>query len=143
MRNESEEQILSAIADIFTEYSKHTLFEDKLELLFQEAEVLRQISEIPVCTMKHLVDKFQMAPSTATNIVDRLVAYEFVTREGHPNDRRKVVLNLTNKGHKLVIKRFEATIEITREMFDHLTKEEVDTLARLLRKVTSRGELER
>jgi len=40
--------------------------------------------------------------ATATGVVDRLVEKDMVTREGDPNDRRIVLIRLSDQGEKLI-----------------------------------------
>ena len=40
--------------------------------------------------------------ATATGVVDRLVEKDMVTREGDPNDRRIVLIRLSDQGEKMI-----------------------------------------
>ncbi|MBF6126645.1 MarR family winged helix-turn-helix transcriptional regulator [Nocardia brasiliensis] len=41
-------------------------------------------------------------PSTATRMVDRLVAAELIDRKPNPNSRRELIVELTARGHEIV-----------------------------------------
>lgn len=55
-----------------------------------------------------------------TDIVDDLVRLGMVRREAHPDDRRAVLVTLTNQGTALLKRLEEERVELAGELFDHL-----------------------
>lgn len=51
------------------------------------------------CTMSELADYSVVDRTTLTRTVDQLVSEGLVERKGAPNDRRRVLLTMTEKGH--------------------------------------------
>jgi DNA-binding MarR family transcriptional regulator len=77
-----------------------------------------------------------------TNRLDRLEKTGLIMRGPHPNDRRGVVVQLTDNGLALVDEAVAAHVANEHEILSGLTRAEQDTLARLLEKLigsVSRG----
>lgn len=72
-----------------------------------------------------------------TNRIDRLEARGWVERVTDPNDRRGVLVQLTEQGHEVVDEAVEALIEAEVEILKTLTRTEQTELARLLRKLSA------
>jgi DNA-binding MarR family transcriptional regulator len=49
-----------------------------------------------------LADELSIHPSTATRLCDRLATKSLVTRTAHPDNRREVVLSITEHGQRIV-----------------------------------------
>jgi DNA-binding MarR family transcriptional regulator len=130
-----EEFFLRYITDIFRIFDRHDLFIDSDHISFSEAETLRIIREVPSCTMTDLVENLHLPPSTATSIVDRLVTKSLVNRENHPEDRRKIVLNITKEGINFHDLRRATALEVAQEILSNLTQEDLNTLQTLLGKI--------
>jgi DNA-binding MarR family transcriptional regulator len=85
-------------------------------------------------TMRSLADAFECDPSNATFIVDRLEKLGLATRRSVPHDRRVKLVVLTAKGRKtkeeLMAEFHEPPAEVA-----SLTREELETLARILSKI--------
>ncbi|MDQ3814716.1 MAG: MarR family transcriptional regulator [Armatimonadota bacterium] len=52
------------------------------------------------CTLRELSQHLEVSPSTACELVDRLVRAELVQREGDAQDRRAIRLRLSKKGQR-------------------------------------------
>ena len=69
-------------------------------LTFPQFHTLITIKKNEVkCTMGLLADKTKQVSATMTGIIDRLVEQGLVERWRHPEDRRKVLVRLTEAGH--------------------------------------------
>jgi DNA-binding MarR family transcriptional regulator len=53
-------------------------------------------------TLRELADKHHVTPSTMSRSIDVLVQRNLVTRQDDPEDRRKVILRLTDEGQTLL-----------------------------------------
>ena len=74
-----------------------------------------------------------------TRLVDRLVKSGLVTRHRPEHDRRVVLLNLTRKGARLLMRIEEPMLAYHRERMKHLNKAELKTLIALLTKLRAEG----
>lgn len=59
---------------------------------------LLELAKYDGLTMNEISDKMNLNTSTMTRIVDKLVRDKFITRERYEQDRRVVVVKLTEKG---------------------------------------------
>jgi DNA-binding MarR family transcriptional regulator len=75
-----------------------------------------------------------------TSRLDRLEARNLVRRIRHPNDRRGVLVELTEEGRSVLHQAVAANTAAEPDLIEGLTKEEVSTLAGLLKKMLSRLE---
>jgi DNA-binding MarR family transcriptional regulator len=73
-----------------------------LELTFARYEVLMLLlfSSSGTLPMKVIGSRLQVHPTSVTNAVDRLEDAALVLRTPHPNDRRAVVVTLTDDGRE-------------------------------------------
>ncbi len=88
-------------------------------------------------TSKELGRKTMLDSATLTGILDRLEAVDLIRRTPHPEDRRAVIIDLTDSGQMLV-KEIYQKVEAVNEIFlKSLDSEEEQTLRKLLTKVRS------
>ena len=90
------------------------------------------------CAMTELAKECGLALSSMTGVIDRLVARGCVKRareEGE--DRRKVFVELGEKGERIYQDHLEAEMEMIITMMDALKPAEQDALLRVLGKATS------
>jgi len=70
-----------------------------------------------------------------TVVIKNLEKKGFLEIEKNPNDKREKILSITDSGSKLISKIFPKHIENMRETFSGVSKEEMQVLAILLRKL--------
>jgi len=85
--------------------------------------------------LSELSDRLQIAPRTATEVVDALQARDLVRRRADPADRRAILVELTERGTGVL-----AEIRTTRgaeagRTFGRLSRTERADLARILSKL--------
>ncbi|MCH8628035.1 MarR family transcriptional regulator [Arsenicicoccus piscis] len=80
-----------------------------------------------------LVQQTLVTSGTMTNRVDRLAARGLVTRSPDPDDRRGVIVTLTEAGKEVVDAAFSELLDRERRLLAGLSARERDQLARLLR----------
>lgn len=89
-------------------------------------------------TVTCLADVMNTTKSNVTAMVDRLIAEGLVTRRHNDEDRRSVVIALTDEGQR----RYQAGVEVVRafhaELADHFTPEERQLLNCLLDKLPAK-----
>ncbi|MEL7669104.1 MarR family transcriptional regulator [Methanobacterium sp.] len=74
--------------------------------------------------------------STPTRTIDRLLEKGFVNRKVGENDRRKLLIELTPKGKKLLLDIDKENLEITKKMLNGLSDEEIETFKEILFKIS-------
>ncbi len=85
-------------------------------------------------TPTQLMKSVMLSSGGMTNRLDRLEQAELVERLPDPEDRRGVVVALTEKGRKLIDDATKTRFEEARKSLPALKEKELETLAELLRK---------
>jgi len=97
--------------------------------------VLFVVHESGAIRMGDLAAKLQVAPRTATDIVDGLERDGFLQRRPDPSDRRAMLLQLTTEARSDFDKISSLRKAFVEEVFGHLNQQERTELIALLSKV--------
>ena len=87
------------------------------------------------CNMKDITKNLNLPPSTATRQVDKLVKINLVKREIPNDDRRSVILTLTDSGNETYIQYQEHLSLFVTKILQDFTDEERLTLVKMLQKI--------
>ncbi len=87
--------------------------------------------------MKELAQKMGVTTGTLTVLVDRLEKGDMVYRKPHADDRRSIIVELTDKGHGLFEEHDELHAQLTGDITAALSKEEMTTLTQALKKMNN------
>jgi MarR family transcriptional regulator, organic hydroperoxide resistance regulator len=90
---------------------------------------------------KKLADALGVTPPNITGIIDRLVDQDLVTRTENTEDRRIMVLQVTEKGQELVNSLIESRIMKINTLMANLTTEELTALRTGLKGMLRSAEL--
>ena len=90
-------------------------------LTMAQGRCLWIITKHESCTLRELSQKLGVRPSTASELVEKLVRARFVKRAIDAQDRRTVRLTLTKKGRDLHSKHQVARREHMHKLLNHLT----------------------
>jgi len=82
----------------------------KSNITFHQYLTLEKIKLCPNCTINQISKKMNIAQSTASQLIDRLVQAKLVTRTENPNNRRETLINLSQEG-ELTLKKQKKNIE--------------------------------
>lgn len=128
-------------------YAAFVVARDKLNPLFArfglqsgEFDVLATLrrSGVPFAlTPTELYEATMVTSGAMTNRLDRLEKAGLITRGPHPQDRRGVIVQLTEGGRDLIDEAVTAHVENEHQVLSVLTREEQDRLADLLAKLIS------
>ena len=86
--------------------------------------------------MKEVSDHLSIAAPSLTPLVDELEKRELIKRCSSENDRRAVLIMLTEKGESLWEKIMRIKTKKMNYIFSKLTKDEQETLIKILEKLT-------
>lgn len=106
-----------------------------IEVSQQEIRVVAVLGRGPAI-MRDLAGALNLALSTATNTIDRLVEKELVERTRVDEDRRIVQVALTEKGQRLHESFLECRLEMGRTMLEALSPGEREIFLELMAKMT-------
>jgi DNA-binding MarR family transcriptional regulator len=79
----------------------------------------------PEASLSAVADHLGVTCATASTTIERLVQRHLVQRSDHPQERRRIVLNLTIEGKSLLEESQEKTRIHIAEIIDGLTSEEI------------------
>lgn len=104
-------------------------------LTISQFGVLEALLHLGCQNQKELGAKLLKSGGNITMVIDNLVKRGYVTRVTDPNDRRAVIISLTEEGKAFIEEYFPLHLEKIVEEFSVLTPEENKELARLCKKV--------
>jgi len=99
---------------------------------FGVLEVLLHKGALPVNTIGK---KILLTSGSITTSIDRLEKRSLVRRTVCPDDARKTLVYLTDKGHRLIVQAFSAHEQRMEKAVSGLTDEEKSSLVSLLKKL--------
>jgi DNA-binding MarR family transcriptional regulator len=144
-RFENQEPLERQLRQLITYFDllAHRLMVERPVASASEIEVSRQETRAVVVlgrtgptTMSDLARILNTALSTATNIVDKLVAKELVDRSRVDEDRRIVQVDLSEKGERLYQSFLDCQLAMGRNMLDGLSPAEREIFLELMAKMT-------
>jgi DNA-binding MarR family transcriptional regulator len=88
--------------------------------------------------MGAIASRMGIVPRSATGLVDRLVEAGLVLRAVDPDNRRSVLVSLSDQGQRLQSAMGEARTAAAEELLSPLTAAQRESLAELLSRLTER-----
>ena len=93
-------------------------------------------------TPTQLYQGLLLSSGAMTNRIDRLEQQDLVERQRDEEDRRRILVQLTDAGRELIDEAMDAHVASLEDVFSGLDADERDDLTRLLRKLLARLEAE-
>ncbi|MBC7765986.1 MAG: MarR family transcriptional regulator [Hyphomonadaceae bacterium] len=90
------------------------------------------------CTVSFLASQIEITMGGVTQLVEKLVQLQLVSRERDAEDRRIVRLMITHEGEKMLEKVRENRIKIFEKYFSVLSDEEMETFFKIHQKLIQR-----
>jgi DNA-binding MarR family transcriptional regulator len=106
----------------------------KLGLSHSQVGMLFMVLHHSDANVKQISEYLGVTKSAITQLLDPLVANEFIERQNDPIDRRIVRLKITDKGKKAVKEIIKLKFSGLRAALDNLSDAELEQLAKLHRK---------
>ncbi len=97
---------------------------------------LRRAGEPYQLSPKQLLPQTLVSSGTMTNRIDRLVERRLVRREADPDDRRSILVTLTDEGRTRVDAAITRLVDAEATLLSVLSRPDRDRLAALLRKLS-------
>jgi len=94
------------------------------KLSMRQFQALIILNASGTLTISQFCEKLALAPSTGTELANRLIALNYFAKVGEHTDKRQVVLTVTPKGLRLMEKRQLALTEMFRQFLDPFTSED-------------------
>jgi DNA-binding MarR family transcriptional regulator len=136
---EEVDQILEAIIYLYTESRRITKeLAKRASLTGPQLTVVKLLETFGDLSLTDLSERIRAQNSTVTGIIDRMEREGLVRRERSSEDRRKILIRLTDKGVKLAGEVPVEPIEIFRGAIESLSVQEMRDLLKVLTKLARR-----
>jgi DNA-binding MarR family transcriptional regulator len=96
---------------------------------------LAKLVEVGTCSQNHLGRLIYLDAATIKGVIDRLRIRKLVTVQLNPKDRRRSMVSVTRKGHRIANKAIKLAHRITTETLAPLKPPEDRQIVRLLQKM--------
>jgi DNA-binding MarR family transcriptional regulator len=125
---------------VLSKYVKRSFDETASEFGINKGELdilkmLRLKDSAGAASPSHLADRLRLSSGAMTNRLDRLETQGLIERRADPNDRRGVIVKLTDKGDEIFRSAIERQIEKEKDLVAPLSSNEREKLSHLLRKL--------
>ncbi|MEO7933156.1 MAG: MarR family transcriptional regulator [Chthoniobacterales bacterium] len=102
---------------------------------FAQYFLLGHLDQSGVATMSEIALKMGHTTAAATGLVDRLENLGYITRCHCTDDRRKVIVKITEKGQSLVHRIREDMVRNVQKVMEHLTPDEQSSWLHIYQKI--------
>jgi len=117
-------KIMNAFHDLGRQHPQDT----KLSMRQFQALIILNASES--LTLSQLCNKLSLAPSTGTELVNRMIELGYILKTHEQKDQRQVLLTVTPKGFKLMRQRQEALSEMFNNFLSRFPVDERENFVR-------------
>lgn len=107
------------------------------ELTVSEAHAIEILGRYGRMNMKDLAGKLGVTTGTTTVTVDRLEKKNYAQRESTKEDRRMILISLTEKGMEAAKEHHKYHVDLTEQMISSLLEDEVEQLLNILKKINA------
>lgn len=118
-------------AEFWTKKVKH------LNVTASQAMVLNFLGEEDRILANGLRQKLQITSATMTGIIDRLEKLELIERQPHPDDRRAILVCLTDRGRQCAAEINRIMVKANEEFLSGFDQEESECLRKMLERIRS------
>jgi DNA-binding MarR family transcriptional regulator len=103
--------------------------DETMDLTYNQYKALLSLSDMGPCTLNALSQELEVATSSASQMIDRLVSMNLVERAAADDDRRRIVLSTSPEGEQLLDQVKEDIVRRYQGLFKHLGSAEQANLA--------------
>ncbi|RRD48215.1 MarR family winged helix-turn-helix transcriptional regulator [Arachnia propionica] len=105
------------------------------DLSQNEALTLLHLHRTRESRMSDLATWLDTPLNTATGVVARLQQRGLVERQHSPDDKRLVLISLTDEGRRLILQGIKDSVSLIGRLFDELTPEEIEVVLRVINRI--------
>jgi len=125
-------KLMRATKSMNSRLNKHLA---EVDLTASQFGVLEALLHLGPLNQKSLGEKLLKSGGNITLVIDNLEKCDFVERQCDPNDRRAMLIFLTEKGKNFIEEFFPKHLEQIKAEFNVLSKNEKEELARICEKL--------
>ncbi|EEI20511.1 MarR family winged helix-turn-helix transcriptional regulator [Lentilactobacillus hilgardii] len=100
-----------------------------------QLRVLHELAEKKALTNTDIVEALDIRPSSVSAMVSKLEAAGLIERHESPDDKRVMLISLTEKGQNMINDSRQFTDQLSESLFSSLTDDEQQQLCKLLGKL--------
>ncbi len=94
-----------------------------------QLRVLAEIAKTDNLNQKAIQEKFEVRASSVSNMLAKLEKYEFIVRTRDSEDKRNMLIQITDKGREFVDIHYFTQKQTAQDFFGALTQEEQEELS--------------
>lgn len=113
------------------------LRERGVNLSMNEVHVLEAIQKTDEPTMSHIAKRLRVTVGTLTTAINRLVEKGYVERKREKEDKRKVIVSITNKAYKVLATHDAFHDEMIEAVIQDLKLDENEVLINALKNIST------
>lgn len=131
-------QAMRSWMDIFMHHSMRGwgLYAKSVGLSMSQIGILMQLHHRGACGMSEVSERFEITPAAASQLVEKLVQGNFISRYEDPNDRRAKVLDITDKGRDVLQQGVEERYRWMEQLSERMTEAELEQVSESLNIMT-------
>lgn len=124
-------QAIRSWMDVFMHHSMRGwgLFAKSVGLSMAQFGVLLQLHHKGACGMSEVSERFEITPAAASQLVEKLVQGNYISRYEAPQDRRAKVLDITDKGRELLQQGIEERYRWMEQLSERMTDAELEQVS--------------
>lgn len=120
----------------YRNYAQRQLKAHGFTITIDQWLIIKAILENPGITQNEIGDLVFKDNASVTRIIDLMVKSDYITRQVHPDDRRKTNLNVTDSGKEVIIKVQNIVEKNRKTALNSITKDELEVMYSALLKIS-------
>ena len=137
MTSKTDSQLIAKIFTFSRFFKDQMRYQtDLLHLSLLQIQTLLFLHEHPSTQMRDIATCFSIEMPTATNLINKLVREDLVSRQQDKEDRRLVRIMLTGKGKKLLERVMKERNKKLSHLLSYLSSKDKDNLLRIISLLT-------
>lgn len=120
----------------YRNYAQRQLKAHGFTITIDQWLIIKAILENPGITQNEIGDLVFKDNASVTRIIDLMVKSDYITRQVHPDDRRKTNLNVTDSGKEVIIKVQNIVEKNRKTALNGITKDELEVMYSALLKIS-------
>ena len=130
---------LTELEELYVTFQRSVSWEwqKRMDLLVSssQAMILRSLAVNGPQNASTLAERLRITPGAVTSLSDKLIASGYAHRNKDPNDRRIVLLEITDQGREILLQFKEENKNVMKQLFSGLPEEDINHLVRIYRHV--------
>ncbi|GJM79161.1 MarR family transcriptional regulator [Paenibacillus sp. HMSSN-139] len=128
------DRIESVWSSSFRKMKSDLMHHHELGLTGPQFHMLTLIARKKTCNVSYLAEKLEVKPSAITVMIDRLVQSGYVERRHDEQDRRAVLLSVTERGAEVLGEARKKSREVLKTHLSVLSQQELEMMITILEK---------